>query len=149
MKWSHRAAILALSLLLTILAACGASSGSLGGTTGQPTLTCTDRSAAHPIDTVSVVLTCAVSNAPSTAASYTLQYTIIDSLGHPRQMGATCAGSLSAGAGTCTQMYSLPIPLDPSKATVSGTLQPGGQKLGPVTPKQVSSPGVTPSVPLG
>lgn len=149
MKWSYRVAIVALSLLLAMLAACGSPSGSLGGTTGQPTLTCTDRTAAHPIDTMSVVLTCAVVNAPSAATSYTLQYTIVDALGHPRSMGATCAGSLSGGAGTCTQTYSLPIPLDPSKATVSGTLQPGGQKLGPVKPKQVSPPAGTPSPPLG
>lgn len=149
MKWSYRVAVVALSLLLTILAACGASSNVPGATAGPPTLTCTDRTAVHPVDTMSVMLTCAVVNAPNADTSYTLQYTVIDSLGHPRPMGATCAGSLTGGAGTCTQTYSLPIPLDPSKATVSGTLQPGGQKLGPVTPKQVSTPGATPSVPLG
>lgn len=139
MKLSLAAGTLALSLLLAVLAGCGATVGA-GGASEPVALTCVNRAAAHPIDIQSVVLTCAVAHAPSDATSFTLQYTVMDSLGQPRTMGATCASTLSNGAGSCTQTYSLPIPLDPTKAKVSGTLHPGGQTLGPVTPKQQPAP---------
>lgn len=142
-----RAVILALALLL---AGCGATAGpGSGGTSGATVLACSISTAAHPIDVMSVMLNCAVTHAPSDAASFRLQYTVQDSLGHPRTLGAPCDGALTNGSGTCTQSFSLPIPLDPATATVSGTLQPGGQGIGPVIPKQQPTPAGTPSLPLG
>lgn len=155
MKWPLAAGILLLSLLL--LAGCRVSAdssgggGSTSGTSGTgtpPTLTCASQTAVHPVDTLRVKLTCAVAHAPSNATSFTVHYTVVDKLGHQRTLGAPCTGRLSGGSGSCTETFSLPIPLDPSKATVSGTLQPGGQPLGPVVPQQQPAPAGTPPLPL-
>lgn len=151
-RLTRGAGILVLALLLAGCGAAGAtgSSGSAGsGGSGATALACTMDSEAHPIDTITVVLNCVVTRAPADATSFTLHYTVQDSLGNPRTMGAPCEGSLTNGTGACTQTFSLPVPLDPAKGTVSGTLQPGGQKLGPVVPKQLPRIEGTPSVPLG
>ncbi len=145
-----------LAAILTTLAACGGA-GSTGTSTSATTsatqtiassahaaLHCTIQHAVNPIDSISDKLVCSVTNAPETATSFVVHYTLVDTQGQQHTLTPACGGSLAAGTGQCSETYSLTVPLANAQGNVSGTLQPGGQALGPVTPTLIVAPNSTP-----
>ncbi|GEM_PF-6953308 len=130
----------ALGLALALgLAACGGAgaSTSAGGSPQPLSFKCVSAAVAHPIDTESVTIACTVTNAPSAASSFTLNYAVVDASGVSHPLPVTCKATLTHGAGVCTKTYNLPVPLANAKIVVTGSLFPDHQALGPVTPTKV------------
>ncbi|WIG58019.1 MAG: hypothetical protein OJF49_000764 [Ktedonobacterales bacterium] len=127
-------ALAALSLLILIaVAGCGARTSNAG----TPSLRCTVQSEPSGVDVLATKLTCNVSSAASNEVSFTLRYTLIADDGTRRAFGATCDGALHDGAGDCTQIYKVIVPLSPASASVDGELLPDHRALGPVAPTAV------------
>ncbi|HLY31825.1 MAG TPA: hypothetical protein VKQ36_12420 [Ktedonobacterales bacterium] len=141
MKLSPRSRVGALALLLVFalafgLAACGGvgTSTSSGGSSQPLTLNCVSTQTPHPIDTVSVEVTCTVTNAPSAATSFILNYAVVGAGGQSHPLSPTCQAPIQHGTGVCAKTYDLPFPLANGKFVVTGSLLPTHQALGPVTP---------------
>lgn len=128
-------AVAALATLILALAACGAPSSP--DTASHPALSCTSVIAPTGIDVVSARLLCHVSGAPASATSFALTYHVTDP--NARQFGQTCQAPIHRGAGTCAQVYSVPVPAPISPATVSGYIEPGHIAIGPVAPKETQA----------
>lgn len=146
MRTICRASAIVVCVLPLALSACGisvdvpaASSSPSASTDSQATLTCQVHSAVDPPQdpgppTVTHDLTCDVTGAPSSETSFTLQYHLEDS-GKTLTYGPTCNGTLQNGKGACFQKYTEVVDVfNRAMPTVSGTLLPIEQKLGPVKP---------------
>ena len=130
--------LMAMGILAAALAGCGAGTSSQASS-GQVTLRCTQREQGMLVDASPLTLSCNVSNAPASATSFQLHYTLNPQGQQAHSYDSVCAGTLHNGAGSCTQIYTVIAPLSPTDAHVSGALMPGNTPLGPVTPTLVSA----------
>lgn len=126
------AVLVALLALASIFAGCGPTTAATVGGGPPAVLQCSQASVGHGVDVVNMKLTCHVSGAASGDSSFALHYSIKNGNGVPRTFDATCAGTLSNGAGTCTQTYALVVPFDSGSASVTGEFLPSHKQLGPM-----------------
>jgi len=142
------------ALLAAALVGCGASSTGSGSTAAgspahAPQLACVLGSAAHPIDTIGLTLSCTVTQAPASETAFTVHDAFVNKAGQSRTLSPACHGTLVGGSGHCTKSYSVPAPFLLGNGTVTGSTQPHQYSLGPVGPTvQQPSPAQTPSLPL-
>jgi hypothetical protein len=122
-------------LLAALLAGCGANQPSPLGS-GKLTLTCSTVVWGHDVDVVTARLTCRVSGAPASEASFSLTYHVTAQDARSFPFSAACHGTLTNGAGSCVQSYSAPAPIPVTPASVSGETAPSHITLGPVTPTE-------------
>ncbi|HKW22041.1 MAG TPA: hypothetical protein VJO13_11730 [Ktedonobacterales bacterium] len=99
---------------------------------GSPSvLQCNQSMEGHGVDVVNMKVTCQASGAAAGDTSFQLHYSIKRN-GASRTFDATCAGTLTNGAGGCTQTYALVVPFDDGPATISGEFLPSHKALGPM-----------------
>lgn len=152
-KLASRGALLALALLIMALAACGSANGPttaasitppaiptgpVATPTPGPLLTCKAHTGAgDEDDSVEIVLTCAVSHAPTSETSFTLHFGVLDPGGQFHALTPICAGTLRNTAGSCTQTYEFIFPFPINPGPVTGQFAPSGLRFGPVIPTSV------------
>jgi len=92
----------------------------------------------RPIDSMGETLHCTVAHMPSSQTTFVLHYSVSENAGKSIVVPPVCRGTLSGGAGTCTAIFTSPLPQLLTRGVVSGSTQPNNYPLGPIMPKQVA-----------
>lgn len=120
--------------LLFTLSGCGAKTNAGVGSGGQPSMRCTAAPTGHGLDTTNYGIACAVSGAASGDTSFSLSYALARSNGSAMTYGVACQGTLSNGAGSCSQTVVVIAPNDPANLQVTATFAPSKKVIGPMHP---------------
>lgn len=88
-------------------------------------------------DSVDMALACTVAGMPTTDTGFSLNFGVLDPLGHEHPLTQTCKGTLQGGKGSCQQSYTFIFAFSARPAPVTGLTVPSHHYLGPVTPTAI------------